>query len=91
MSLDPGIFRAEALRAVYVDWKGGGQVNFLKDFAMEWWSRWQDVMLKPIDPDHYRQLGISYIVVGPKYRMISPKPEFQNSSYLVYRLSPPLS
>jgi hypothetical protein len=25
--LEPGIFRAEALRAVYVDWKGGGQVN----------------------------------------------------------------
>src|SRR5207302_2788868 len=29
----PGIFRSEAQRAVYVDWKGGGQVNYLKEFA----------------------------------------------------------
>jgi len=27
-NLAPGIFRSEALRAVYVDWKGGGQVNY---------------------------------------------------------------
>ena len=26
-----GIFRAEALRAIYVDWKGGGQVNYLRE------------------------------------------------------------
>src|ERR1019366_671183 len=26
-SLAPGIFRSDAQRAVYVDWKGGGQVN----------------------------------------------------------------
>ena len=26
--LEPGIFRTEARRAIYVDWKGGGQVNY---------------------------------------------------------------
>ena len=40
-SLYPGLFRSEALRAVYVDWKSGGQVNYLKDFAGEWYTRWQ--------------------------------------------------
>lgn len=36
----PGIFRARALRAVWVDWKGGGQVNFMDSLAREWWRRW---------------------------------------------------
>jgi len=48
--LQPGVFRAEALRTVYVDWKSGGQVNYFKDFGEQWWSRWQDVMAKPGDP-----------------------------------------
>ncbi len=36
----PGIFRARALRSVWVDWKGGGQVNFMEPLAREWWRRW---------------------------------------------------
>src|ERR1019366_7817917 len=40
-SLAPGIFRSEALRAVYVDWKGGGQVNYFKDLGEQWWFRWR--------------------------------------------------
>src|SRR5262249_35295394 len=31
--LQPGVFRAEALRTVYVDWKAGGQVNYFRDFG----------------------------------------------------------
>lgn len=38
--LYPGIFRARAERAVWVDWKGGGQVNFMEPLAREWWRRW---------------------------------------------------
>ncbi|MBL8236361.1 MAG: hypothetical protein JNM66_03005 [Bryobacterales bacterium] len=38
--LYPGIFRARAARAVWVDWKGGGQVNFMEPLAREWWRRW---------------------------------------------------
>ena len=45
--LSPGIFRAEALRAVYVDWKGGGQVNYLKELGEQWWSRWQEASAGP--------------------------------------------
>jgi hypothetical protein len=67
--LDAGIFRSEALRAVYVDWKGGGQVNYLPELGEEWWTRWQDVMLHPIDFRHYRELGIDYVVTyaGNRY------------------------
>ena len=42
-SLAPGIFRSEALRAVYADWKGGGQVNYLKDLGEQWWFRWRQI------------------------------------------------
>src|SRR5205823_3144099 len=59
-----GLFRSEALRAVYVDWKSGGQVNYLKEFGEEWWSRWKKTMDEPFDrehPDRYRSLGIDYI------------------------------
>lgn len=87
----PGIFRSEGLRAVYVDWKGGGQVNFLPDFAAEWWSRWQNAMSTPFDPDaigRYAGLGIDYLVLTPKNRLPGAAPVFQNSKFLVYALIP---
>ena len=86
--LAPGIFRAEAERAIYVDWKSGGQVNFFKDLGEEWWSRWQQTMARPFDPDvaRYRPLGIDYIVVSPKDRLPNASPVFENTRYLVYKL-----
>jgi hypothetical protein len=83
--LEPGVFRSEALRAVYVDWKGGGQVNYLPELGEVWWSRWQDVMLKPVNPAHYRELGISYFVVTPEHRLAGATPVYANPHYLVYR------
>jgi hypothetical protein len=26
-----------------VDWKGGGQVNFMEPLAREWWRRWSAI------------------------------------------------
>ena len=40
---NPSVFRAEALRAVYVDWKSGGQMNFQEALGKEWWRRWQNM------------------------------------------------
>ncbi|HKE21333.1 MAG TPA: DUF6798 domain-containing protein [Bryobacteraceae bacterium] len=60
-STEPGIFRAEAQRALYVDWKGGGQMVYLPGFAFPWWFRWQQVEgagLAKLDA-----LGIRYAVV----------------------------
>jgi cell division protein FtsW (lipid II flippase) len=87
--LQPGIFRSEALRAVYVDWKGGGQVNYLRELAQEWWSRWQAVMSKPFDPRdtaRYRGLGIDYLVVKPKDALAGETSIYSNSGFVVYAL-----
>jgi len=86
--LDPGIFRAEALRAVYVDWKSGGQVNYLHEFGDEWWSRWQQTMargFRPADVAKYEGLGIGYIVLQGKSRPPQP-PLFENAKYAAYAL-----
>ncbi len=86
--LEPGVFRARALRAVYVDWKAGGQANFLKGFAREWWSRWQNsgaANFTGADPARYRALGIDYIVLSAQHRIPGRVPEFENSRYAVYR------
>jgi hypothetical protein len=87
--LEPGIFRTEAARAIYVDWKGGGQVNYLAGLALEWWSRWQKVLAKPYDPNagvDYRSLGIDYIVLSPEHRLAARTPAFENSRYIAYAL-----
>jgi hypothetical protein len=87
--LYPGVFRAEALRPVYVDWKAGGQVNYFKDFGEQWWSRWQNVMAKPFDPAdcaRFAPLGIDYIVVKPDHKVPARVPAFENSRYVVYAM-----
>ncbi len=86
--LDPGIFRAEALRAVYVDWKGGGQVNYLQDLATEWWFRWQQTMLgfHAADMPRYEALGIRYVVL-PAQDRLPQTPIFENTGYSVYALT----
>jgi hypothetical protein len=84
--LDPGIFRAEALRAVYVDWKSGGQVNYLQEFGDEWWLRWQQTMahrFTPADMAKYEGLGIGYVVLQGKNRLPQP-PLFENAKYAAY-------
>jgi hypothetical protein len=83
-SLAPGIFRTEALRAVYVDWKGGGQVNYLKDLGQQWWSRWQQTRdFYPADLPRYAACRIGYVVLASP---LPREPQFQNSSYVVYQL-----
>lgn len=85
--LYPGVFRAEALRSVYVDWKAGGQVNYFKDFGDQWWTRWQDVMAKPFDPADrakFAALGIDYIVVKPDHKLPARAPAFENPHYVAY-------
>lgn len=85
----PGIFRAEALRAIYVDWKGGGQANMVEGFAQEWWDRWNRTMAKgfsPADMDRYPSLGIDYVVLQTPNRLPDRGPVFENSRYLVYRV-----
>ena len=65
---------------MYVDWKSGGQVNFLRAFAYIWYQRWTAVR-KAKTPADYGKLGIDYVV----YKHAQPAtPVYQNGSYWVY-------
>jgi hypothetical protein len=89
--LAPGVFRARALRALYVDWKAGGQSNFLKGFAREWWKRWQATgagNFSVADTERYRALGIDYIILSPAHRIPARAPDFSNDRFVVYRVAP---
>jgi uncharacterized membrane protein len=91
-NLTPGMFRATSLRSVYVDWKAGGQVNFLPGFAHEWWSRWQNSGLDSFnsyEPGRYRALGIDYIVLAPAHRVPTRMPAFENARFIVYHTAEP--
>jgi len=86
--LYPGAFRARALRAVYVDWKGGGQVNFVRVFGYEWWARWQRVGQGVFDPAAsaaYSSFGIDYFVLKREHRLPDHPPVHETGRFLVYR------
>jgi hypothetical protein len=88
-SPEPGIFRATALRAVYVDWKAGGQINFFPKLGFEWWERWQRTMASPFRPEKlpvFASLGIDYIVLPAKNRLEGTDPVFANRALAVYPL-----
>jgi Domain of unknown function (DUF6798) len=84
--LQPGVFRAEARRAIYVDWKGGGQVNYLSQLGQQWWSRWHRVMAGPFDRglSRYRALGVDYVVLFARDRLPGRTPAYENAGYVVY-------
>lgn len=85
-----GIFRVSALRAVYVDWKSGGQVNYLKDFAEEWSTRWELVNRTGYGADaiaRYGSVGVDYVVLRQEHKLPGVEPVYWNSQYAVYRTS----
>ena len=88
----PGIFRAEARRALYVDWKGGGQVNQNWDFAREWQRRWNwahegKLPLRPVAD--YASAGIDFVVLGPANDLPGLQPVYSNASWKVFDVRPP--
>jgi hypothetical protein len=67
-----------------VDWKSGGQVNFLRAFAGEWWRRWQAVeKVQPLE--NYRAMKIDYVVFQASHRLAGVQPVYENRKYVVYR------
>ncbi len=89
LEADPSVFRATALRSVYVDWKSNGQINFSREFTEEWWSRSWKVMALKYDSKNfgtYAALGIDYLVVRPVHRDPGATPVFENSRFVVYRV-----
>jgi len=89
-AIHPGIFRAEALRALYVDWKGGGQLVYLQGFGPDWWFRWQQTAgarYRSADLPRYQALGIRYVVLAHPDPTAGP-PLFRNARFVVYRTKP---
>ena len=83
----PGMFRAEARRAVWVDWGTGTQSDYFDTFADEWWRRWRDTMQPAFTPsrlENLLSLPIDYYVLKPSNRISDVKPAFENAGYLVY-------
>ena len=86
-ALYPGVFRVRAKRSVYVDWKSGGQVNYYRSLADDWWARWQEFdELQDRSPD-LRRLnsdGIDYVVMTSGNPLSGKQPIFHNGRFLVY-------
>ena len=85
--LYPGIFRAEAVRTVYVDWKTGGQVNFYPSLGLEWWRRWQQTQSHPFraaDLATYPSLGVDYVVLNAPRAVPGLAPVYRNARFVVY-------
>ena len=58
----------------------------LQDFAGEWWTRWQQTMVRrfsPADMAKYEGLGIGYVVLQGKNRLARAA-VFENAKYAVY-------
>jgi hypothetical protein len=71
----PAIFRVKSQRAVWVEWKGGGQVNFLPSLAYEWWNRFDALQKHPQVPT-----PAEYWVTR---KLACPSPLYSNKSYTV--------
>jgi hypothetical protein len=88
-SIDPGVFRARAERALYTDWKSGGQINFFRDFARLWGERWRQALAEPFHPEQLvrlRQAGVDYIVLQSAEAGPALPLAFTSGAYRVYRL-----
>lgn len=85
-SLEPGIFRARSLRALYVDWKSGGQANYFAAYAREWKTRWDAVgkCEGSVNAADLASLGVGYAVF--KDTSTGGELVFRNGHYAVYRL-----
>jgi len=88
----PSIFRAEGERAVYVDWKAGGQMNFHESLALEWWQRWQNTSALRFDASEAGRLpglGIDYLVLSAAHRLPDRQPVYETNELIVYSVSNP--
>jgi uncharacterized protein YecE (DUF72 family) len=83
--LEPGVFRARSKRALYVDWKAGGQVNFHRRFSELWLERWEAVQRANTLAD-YGRLGIDYVVYSGEQRPSGGEQVYANNAYSIYRV-----
>lgn len=87
--LEPGIFRVRAQRALYTDWKSGGQVNYFPLFTTDWWTRWIETNagrwnLKLADFPVLADRSIDYVVLQTEHAVPGVPEVFRNTKYVVY-------
>jgi hypothetical protein len=88
--LAPGVFRERALRAVFVDWKGGGQVNYFPRYSLEWQRRWELYLKKPVgETAPLVNEGVDYLVTPPGNSLCPTTPLWSNAKYQICRISQP--
>ena len=83
----PGMFRAMAKRAVWVDWTTGEQAAYFDSFADEWWRRWHDTMEGGFSTERLRSmlsLPIDYYVLKRADALADVRPVFTTRELLVY-------
>jgi len=88
--LYPGVVRANAMRALYVDWKSGGQVNYFADLGDEWWRRWKQTIDSKEgwqDIDRFGKLGVDYVVLQRNHRIEGRAAVFENTRFAAYRMN----
>jgi hypothetical protein len=85
--LAPGIFRALSQRALYVDWKSGGQVNYFETFGDEWYTRFKQTMMGDFTAlrlEKMLDLPVDYYVLKREHKLRGIKPVFENKEFVVY-------
>ena len=85
--LEPGIFRALSQRALYVDWKSGGQVNYFESFGEEWYTRFKQTMMGDFTAlrlEKMLDLPVDYYVLKREHKLKGIKPVFENKEFVVY-------
>ena len=83
-SSESGIFRARAQRALFVDWKIGGQVNYSRDLSFEWWRRMQMADDKTRTLESWRSEGVDFLVLKAATAFGGGREVYRNSKYAVY-------
>jgi hypothetical protein len=86
-AIDPGIFRAESIRAVYVDWTGGQLSKYFEDFAREWDSRWNSTMAGTFSARKLEQslnLPVDYYVLRRENALARIRPVYSTRDYVIY-------
>ena len=83
---ESGIFRVRAQRALFVDWKIGGQVNYSRELSFEWWRRMQLVDDKKRTFESWRSEGVDYVVLKAPTPFASGSEVFRNARYAIYKI-----
>lgn len=87
-SSESGVFRVRAQRALYVDWKIGGQVNYSRDFSFEWWRRMKLADDKTRALSSWKAEGVDYLILKAATAFPHGREVYRNSRYAIYNLNP---